>query len=64
MKYVHRLLEARISRDVRTYGAVVVTGPRQAGKSTLLGHTFRFFLSGSLHPRVWNLPLGMLLGCG
>lgn len=38
MQYVRRFLEARLQASMGSYGAVVVTGPRQAGKSTLLQH--------------------------
>ena len=40
MKYVRRELEAPISRAVRAFAALVVTGPRRAGKTCLLRHLF------------------------
>ena len=39
--YLHRLIERTI-REVRaTFPAVVITGPRQSGKSTLLQNLFK-----------------------
>jgi len=44
--YIHRLLEESLGRALKTFPAVVVTGPRQAGKSTLVqkvgGDQFRY----------------------
>ena len=40
MRYVHRQLEATLGRAARAFSAVVVTGPRRAGKTTLLRHLF------------------------
>jgi len=39
-KYVHRSLETVLKRAVTEFPAVVLTGPRQAGKTTLLQHLF------------------------
>lgn len=41
MAYIHRSLEARLNRAVETYKAILVTGPRQVGKSTLLKQVFQ-----------------------
>jgi len=38
LKYIQRTLEGVLSRAVREFPAVVLTGPRQAGKTTLLRH--------------------------
>lgn len=38
MRYIPRTMEATLGRAVRTFPAVVVTGPRQSGKTTLLKH--------------------------
>lgn len=39
-KYITRSLEPVLRRAVREFPAVVVTGPRQSGKTTLLRHIF------------------------
>jgi len=41
MSYTIRGLEAKILAEMGRYGAMLVTGPRQAGKSTLLRHVAR-----------------------
>lgn len=40
MKYIHRELEGQVDRAVRNFGAVVLTGPRRAGKTMLLRKRF------------------------
>jgi hypothetical protein len=40
MRYVHRALTGELLKAARTFGAVIVTGPRRAGKTTLLRHAF------------------------
>ena len=40
MRYVHRQLESQLKRAARAFPAVVVTGPRRAGKTWLLTHCF------------------------
>jgi predicted AAA+ superfamily ATPase len=40
MKYIHRELEEQVDRAVRNFGAVVLTGPRRAGKTMLLRKRF------------------------
>jgi len=40
MRYIARDLEAVVLRAVRQFPAVVLTGPRRAGKTTLLRHLF------------------------
>ena len=40
MPYVPRALAATIRRAMRTFPAVLVTGPRQTGKTTLLREEF------------------------
>lgn len=36
MKYIHRWLETRIAGAFQSHPVVILTGPRQVGKSTLL----------------------------
>lgn len=40
MNYIKRAMENRLEKYIRTYKAVLVTGARQAGKSTLLKKVF------------------------
>ena len=39
-KYIQRTLEPVLERAVREFPVVVLTGPRQSGKTTLLKHLF------------------------
>jgi len=39
-KYIQRTLEPVIKRAVNEFPAIVLTGPRQSGKTTLLKHLF------------------------
>jgi hypothetical protein len=40
MRFVQRVLAPAVLEAARKFSAVVVTGPRRAGKTTLLRHTF------------------------
>jgi uncharacterized protein len=41
MKYLHRQLEKPLKEALEQFPVVLVTGPRQAGKSTLLQHCLK-----------------------
>jgi hypothetical protein len=40
MRYVRRLLESSLARAARDFPAIVLTGPRRSGKTSLLRHCF------------------------
>jgi predicted AAA+ superfamily ATPase len=40
MRYIHRELETQLARAVRGFAALVLTGPRRAGKTSLLRRLF------------------------
>ncbi len=40
MKYRHRILQEEISKAAVHFPAILVTGPRRSGKTTMLRHTF------------------------
>ena len=40
MNYINRNIEQTISEAAKYFPVIAVTGPRQSGKSTLLGHLF------------------------
>jgi len=40
MRYIRRSLEEQLLKSVQTFKAVLLTGPRQVGKSTLLKKLF------------------------
>jgi len=48
MAYFHRDLEHQLVKALEQFPAVLVTGPRQAGKSTLLRHTLKHYRYVSL----------------
>lgn len=41
LKYIPRVIEKDLRRSLRVFPVVVLTGPRQTGKSTLLQHSFK-----------------------
>src|SRR5690242_2260045 len=43
MRYITRELEKQVTRAARAFPAVVLTGPRRAGKTSLLRHLFPRF---------------------
>lgn len=40
MKYIPRLIEAELKRASRSFSALILTGPRRAGKTTLIRKLF------------------------
>jgi predicted AAA+ superfamily ATPase len=40
MKYLHRQIESVVKKQLKQFPAIIVSGPRQSGKSTLLEKTF------------------------
>lgn len=66
MKYVTRTIESVIRKAIRTFPAVVLTGPRQSGKTTLLRHgwgkTHRFLSleNTEVRNRALTDPVGFL----
>jgi len=40
MKYIPRLIEAELKKASKSFSAVILTGPRRAGKTTLLRRLF------------------------
>ena len=70
MKIIPRTLAHTITRAAKTFPAVVITGPRQSGKTTLLRHMFgdthRFYSLEDLdvRDRVQRDPRAFLAECG
>lgn len=66
MRYVPRILEQTIRRAIRTFPAIMVSGPRQSGKTTLLRHgwgkTHRYVSLDETHVRRQAIedPVGFL----
>lgn len=67
MRYLHRALETQVLKAVRSFPAVVLTGPRRAGKTFLLRHLFPqasyyLFEDPDVVARFRNDPQGFLDG--
>src|SRR5438270_8802432 len=67
MKFVVRAVHERLTAAARNFPAVVVTGPRRAGKTTLLRHSFpgaSYLLleDPDIQARVRSDPRGLLEG--
>jgi len=52
MDYIKRAIEPILERSRRTFKAVLVTGPRQVGKSTILKETFKGFANISFDDKL------------
>lgn len=48
MHYIHRTIEASLKEALTQFPAVLITGPRQAGKSTLLQHVLKGYTYATL----------------
>ncbi len=69
MKYIERSISTAIVRAASTFPVIVVTGPRQSGKSTLCSHLFPDyskynFEDVGLRKNVATDPKGFLNECG
>lgn len=69
MEYIERAISAKIKEYSRYYQVVVITGPRQTGKTTLCRHLFEDYTyynleDISLRLSVQNDPKGFLASCG
>ena len=65
MRYVPRLITPQIERATRAFAALVLTGPRRAGKTTVLRRTFpqatyRLLEDPEMVARVRSDPAGFL----
>jgi predicted AAA+ superfamily ATPase len=68
MRYHRRELEAAVLRAARSFPAVVLTGPRRSGKTSLLRHllpraTYRLLEDPELIARLRSDPRGFLESC-
>lgn len=69
MDYVHRKISGSILRAVEYYSVIVITGPRQVGKSTLCKHLFGYYSQYNLEDvalrqAVKTDPKAFLDSCG
>lgn len=68
MKYVNRTLSGIIKRAIKTFPALVLTGPRQVGKTTLLKkmfsatHQFVSLENPDVRMRAKSDPAGFIRG--
>ena len=56
MIYKKRILEERIRAGTRDFEAILVTGPRQAGKTVLLTHVGRELFGRDLNIIAFDTP--------
>jgi hypothetical protein len=59
--YLDRTIEKTIREAFRYFSVISVTGPRQSGKSTLLGHFFPHFTPFFYIPSPLRCYFGVLL---
>lgn len=69
MNYIPRKITPAIERAAKYFPVIVVTGPRQAGKSTLCQHVFKSYAKFNLEDiglreRIAEDPKGFIESCG
>lgn len=69
MKYIYRTITPAIERGAKYFPVIVVTGPRQSGKSTLCSHIFNDYASYNLEDvglreSISLDPKGFISNCG
>ena len=52
MKYIRRIMEEKLTKMIDNYQVIMITGPRQVGKSTLLS-----FISRNINKKINKVTL-------